>query len=460
MPGVVSTSIAREARPGRTERAVDRGRRRRPSRRLRDRIAATRGFGALEPPARSGLAALRQRADVAAGLFELRKDAITGWWVATVVDRAFHRDRFARRPRPVDDGGDCQNCRVPAGDGVRLRTLKDFAFHVVGTEERGPRARRERRPGRARAGARVGQLADGRRAAARAPAAPRRRHRRSIGELLAACADGDRRRRDGRADRLPPGRPELGRPGRRPDEPPLPRPVRPAPDPASDRRGARRRGAVRHPRGRVPVVPARPRRAAPPRAARLAGRRRGRLRAVRVALAVRGLGRAAPPRRRLRRATRRRRRARRPRRCARCSAGCADARRPAVQPRPPHRAAPRAGRRDVPLALGDPSAPARDRRPRARDGPAGQPGLARGRGRGAAADGPADRTRREASADERGAAGGTASHVGGRLVSGATERAPIAALRSRHASATEVHGRALGAAIGTQPTHFGGASAR
>ena len=30
-----------------------------------------------------------------AGLFELRKDAITGWWVATVVDRMFMRERFA-----------------------------------------------------------------------------------------------------------------------------------------------------------------------------------------------------------------------------------------------------------------------------------------------------------------------------------------------------------------------------
>ena len=72
---------------------------------------------------------------MAAGLFELRKDAITGWWVATVVDRAFHRDRFARAAESVEDGGDCQNCRLPAGDGVRLRTLKDFAFHLVGTDE-------------------------------------------------------------------------------------------------------------------------------------------------------------------------------------------------------------------------------------------------------------------------------------------------------------------------------------
>jgi len=68
-----------------------------------------------------------------AGLFELRKDAITGWWVATVVDRTFHRDRFAQAARPVEDGGACQNCALP-GDGVRVRMLKDFAFHVVGTE--------------------------------------------------------------------------------------------------------------------------------------------------------------------------------------------------------------------------------------------------------------------------------------------------------------------------------------
>jgi UDPglucose--hexose-1-phosphate uridylyltransferase len=72
---------------------------------------------------------------MAAGLFELRKDAITGWWVATVVDRAFHRDRFALAAAEIDDGGHCQNCVDPPGGGVRLRTLKDYAFHVVGTEE-------------------------------------------------------------------------------------------------------------------------------------------------------------------------------------------------------------------------------------------------------------------------------------------------------------------------------------
>lgn len=72
---------------------------------------------------------------MSAGLFELRKDPITGWWVATIVDRDFDRTRFARPATAVDDGGDCQNCRIPPGDGVRIRVLKDFAFHVVGTEQ-------------------------------------------------------------------------------------------------------------------------------------------------------------------------------------------------------------------------------------------------------------------------------------------------------------------------------------
>ncbi len=72
---------------------------------------------------------------MAAGLFELRKDPITGLWVATVVDREFLRERFARHAEEVDDGGQCQNCVTPAGDGVRLRMLKDFAFHTIGTEE-------------------------------------------------------------------------------------------------------------------------------------------------------------------------------------------------------------------------------------------------------------------------------------------------------------------------------------
>ena len=45
-------------------------------------------------------------------------------------------DRFARAADPVDDQVDgCANCSIPSGDGVRVRMLKDFAFHVVGTDE-------------------------------------------------------------------------------------------------------------------------------------------------------------------------------------------------------------------------------------------------------------------------------------------------------------------------------------
>jgi UDPglucose--hexose-1-phosphate uridylyltransferase len=67
-----------------------------------------------------------------AGLFELRRDDITGWWVATVVDREFRRGRFSLAAGIVDDDGPCQNCVMPPGDGVRVRTLKDYAFNVVG----------------------------------------------------------------------------------------------------------------------------------------------------------------------------------------------------------------------------------------------------------------------------------------------------------------------------------------
>ena len=71
---------------------------------------------------------------MSAGLFELRRDDITGWWVATVVDREFRRGRFALAAAQVDDGNECQNCATPPGDGVRVRTLKDYAFNVVGAE--------------------------------------------------------------------------------------------------------------------------------------------------------------------------------------------------------------------------------------------------------------------------------------------------------------------------------------
>ena len=71
---------------------------------------------------------------MAAGLFELRLDDITGWWVATVVARQFQRGRFALAAAQVDAGAVCQNCAQPPGEGVRVRTLKDYAFNVVGAQ--------------------------------------------------------------------------------------------------------------------------------------------------------------------------------------------------------------------------------------------------------------------------------------------------------------------------------------
>jgi galactose-1-phosphate uridylyltransferase len=69
------------------------------------------------------------------GLFELRRDAITGWWVAVVVDREFNRARFAREAEPVRDlRGHCQNCDPGSNDRTRLRLLKPKAFTVAGTE--------------------------------------------------------------------------------------------------------------------------------------------------------------------------------------------------------------------------------------------------------------------------------------------------------------------------------------
>jgi UDPglucose--hexose-1-phosphate uridylyltransferase len=121
------------------------------------------------------------------GLFEMRRDAITGWWVATVVDRAFIRDRFMLAAEPIDDGGDCLNCRLPPGGGVRLRVLKDFAFRTVGTEAE---AREQERS--------VTQIALGQARAAgswRTIVAPPGEHRplHSVGtELIAALLRGAR----------------------------------------------------------------------------------------------------------------------------------------------------------------------------------------------------------------------------------------------------------------------------
>jgi UDPglucose--hexose-1-phosphate uridylyltransferase len=94
---------------------------------------------------------------MAPGQFELRKDPITGWWVAVVVDREFERARFRRRAeRLLERDGYCANCVEPAGGGVRLRMLKPLAFTVAGTEQE---ARQEARDGE-RDGERDGRRAD------------------------------------------------------------------------------------------------------------------------------------------------------------------------------------------------------------------------------------------------------------------------------------------------------------
>jgi len=69
---------------------------------------------------------------MAGGLFELRRDDITGWWVATVVDREFERARFARPARRMGTpDADCQNCRSPADERAWLRVLKPQAFTIA-----------------------------------------------------------------------------------------------------------------------------------------------------------------------------------------------------------------------------------------------------------------------------------------------------------------------------------------
>jgi UDPglucose--hexose-1-phosphate uridylyltransferase len=66
---------------------------------------------------------------MAGGLFELRRDDITGWWVATVVDREFERARFARPARRLGTSdSECQNCRSAQNEHAWLRVLKPRAF--------------------------------------------------------------------------------------------------------------------------------------------------------------------------------------------------------------------------------------------------------------------------------------------------------------------------------------------
>jgi UDPglucose--hexose-1-phosphate uridylyltransferase len=88
------------------------------------------------------------------GLFELRRDEVTGWWVAVVVDREFNRDRFRRAAKRLgQDPADCPNCAA-AGDATAVRVLKPMAFTVAGTE------REAREAGQAERDPSLGMLGD------------------------------------------------------------------------------------------------------------------------------------------------------------------------------------------------------------------------------------------------------------------------------------------------------------
>ncbi len=72
---------------------------------------------------------------MAGGLFELRRDDITGWWVAVVVDRKYEPARFARPARRVGTPDErCQNCESAPNDRAWLRVLKPQAFTIAGSE--------------------------------------------------------------------------------------------------------------------------------------------------------------------------------------------------------------------------------------------------------------------------------------------------------------------------------------
>ena len=320
---------------------------------------------------------------MAAGLFELRKDPITGWWVATVVDRAFHRDRFARAAEPVDDQVDgCANCSIPAGDGVRVRMLKDFAFHVVGTGEDARELDRS-----------IAQvpLSQARATGSwRTIVAPPGEHRplHAVGNDLIEALVG--RARDALADARASGQTDYlqvvqnwgAQAGARTnhlcldlyDLPQIPHRI-------AEEMGGAARFVIRE--GECPFcrivreASAQPERlvwddassvAIAPYASRspfevwIVPRRHeadfGRSTATDIAATAEALRQVLS------------RLADQPRRAA-------------LQPRPPQRAVARADRRDLSLALGDPPPAARDRRPRAGHRPAGQPGVPRGRRRGA-----------------------------------------------------------------------------
>ena len=184
---------------------------------------------------------------MSAGLFELRKDPITGWWVATIVDRDFDRSRFAR-PAAADRRRR-RLPELPHPRGRRRSTPGPQGLRVP-RRRHGGGARRAR-PGRRAADglgrARRRQLADDRRAA-RASTGRSPRSAPLAEELLLVARDAiAEATRAAQTDYLQVVQ-NWGAQAGRPDEPPVPRPVRSAAHPTPGGRGARGRGQVRDPR--------------------------------------------------------------------------------------------------------------------------------------------------------------------------------------------------------------------
>ena len=69
-----------------------------------------------------------------AGVFELRRDPVTGWWSAIVADRAFQREAFEIPAQPVE-GTHCRHCDEGGPDEppdlVRRVALRSQAFHRI-----------------------------------------------------------------------------------------------------------------------------------------------------------------------------------------------------------------------------------------------------------------------------------------------------------------------------------------
>ena len=182
MPGLVSTSIAEEL--GRTGgAAVDRG-----GRACRRAIFA--GAFAAGSARRSACDAPKARriadargAGMSAGLFELRKDPITGWWVATIVDRDFDRDRFARAAAP-----DRRRRRLPELPAARRATASGSASSR--TTRSTSSARTSRRDELDRQRSPRSSLSDARAAGSwRTIAAPPGEHRAlaQVGDVASGC---------------------------------------------------------------------------------------------------------------------------------------------------------------------------------------------------------------------------------------------------------------------------------